>query len=307
MASVSVVLPTYNRLAFLKPAVRSVFDQTYSDWEMIVADDGSDEETRAYLSSLTAPRVRILWLQHSGNPSHVRNEAINAATGDYLAFLDSDDLWAPTKLERQIDALTTHPQAGWCYTLEQTIDANGHPWDNSPVRTFAPQDGWVFESLLSLQLAMSMPTIVARRSIVTDIRGFDERLLCGEWHDFCLRLALKSEVRAVREPLCFVRAHHAHYSADRLGEHGGWMQLYAKMAALAPRADLRTCCFREYAHASLRLAASMNQRSGYWPALCSLGRALPIAWRFPSWWWGALKRIARPAVPSALFSKPRDG
>ena len=71
---------------------------------MIIADDGSSEETRVYLRSITVPRVRTIWLEHCGNPSRVRNAAIEAASGRYLAFLDSDDIWAPSKLEKQIGA-----------------------------------------------------------------------------------------------------------------------------------------------------------------------------------------------------------
>src|SRR5579872_455926 len=98
MARVSVIVPTFNRLRFLKPAIESVYAQTYADWDMTIADDGSDDETRVYLSSLRGLRTRVLQLDHTGNPSYVRNVAIGAATGHYLAFLDSDDVWAPTKL-----------------------------------------------------------------------------------------------------------------------------------------------------------------------------------------------------------------
>jgi teichuronic acid biosynthesis glycosyltransferase TuaG len=83
---------------------------------MIIADDGSTEETRSYLRSITDPRLRTIWLRHSGNPSLVRNAAIAAAQGRYLAFLDSDDVWAPSKLEKQMRALGDRSQAGWSYT-----------------------------------------------------------------------------------------------------------------------------------------------------------------------------------------------
>src|SRR6185437_668849 len=89
---VSVILPTFNRLGYLQAAVDSVFNQTMRDWELIVADDGSDSETRAYLQSFAEkPRVRVLWLSHSGNPGAVRNAALQCARGEYVAFLDSDD------------------------------------------------------------------------------------------------------------------------------------------------------------------------------------------------------------------------
>src|SRR5580693_7584371 len=92
-AIVSVVLPTFNRLRFLRPAIESVYAQTFTDWDLIVADDGSDLETRRYLQTLTNdPRVTVLWLPHTGRPSMVRNAALLRAAGEYVAFLDSDDL-----------------------------------------------------------------------------------------------------------------------------------------------------------------------------------------------------------------------
>jgi glycosyltransferase involved in cell wall biosynthesis len=111
--SISVILPTFNRMEFLRAAVESVLRQTDPDWELIIADDGSGEETKAYLRSLDDPRVRVLFLAHSGRPSVARNVAIRVARGTYLAFMDSDDIWAPTKLEAQLRAMRTTPSRRW--------------------------------------------------------------------------------------------------------------------------------------------------------------------------------------------------
>jgi len=113
MPGVSIILPTFNRTRFLTAAVESVMAQTYADWEMIIADDGSGEQTRDYLRALRDPRIRVLWLEHCGNPARVRNAGIEAAGGRYLAFLDSDDLWAPTKLQRQLAAMGLRPSSRW--------------------------------------------------------------------------------------------------------------------------------------------------------------------------------------------------
>src|SRR5689334_6622702 len=95
--AVSIVMPTYNRLEFLPATVESVLRQTMPDWELIVADDGSSAETLDYLESLTQDaRVRLLRLRRSGNAGGARNAAIASARASMLAFLDSDDLWAPT-------------------------------------------------------------------------------------------------------------------------------------------------------------------------------------------------------------------
>jgi glycosyltransferase involved in cell wall biosynthesis len=305
--NVSVILPTFNRLRFLRPAIESVFAQTYTDWELIIADDGSDEETHAYLSSVSSPKVRVSWLAHSGNPSHVRNIAIRAASGRYLAFLDSDDLWAPTKLEKQLAALRASPSSAWCYTLESMIDDQSRPYTKSAIRSFTPMDGWLFEPLLRLEIAMSMPTVLASRELVNEIGGFDEQLRYGEWHDLCLRLALKSEVVAVREPLCSVRAHDEHYSGDRISGQLGWMQLYEKMEKLVSSASLRSCCRRERAQISLRIAAAQSRAGAHGAGLVTLIRALPFAWRYPRWWRGVLAEIGRPIIPQLPRSRTPRG
>jgi glycosyltransferase involved in cell wall biosynthesis len=309
MPNVSIILPTFNRTKFLKLAIQSVFAQSYTDWEMIIADDGSTEDTRAYLRSITAPQVRMIRLRHSGNPSRARNAAIDASNGRYLAFLDSDDIWAPSKLAKQVSALRERTGARWSYTTCDLIDENGRPLGDARLRAPVPLeacvDGWIFEPLLRLQVAISMPTIVADRDLVDEIGGFDEQQRFGEWHDLSLRLALKSEVVALPEPLCSVRIHNEHYSADKIAEQIGWMQLYEKMTNLAPDPTLRSHCARVRAETSLILARLQGDQGNYRAAFHTLRKALPFAWRYPQWWWGALKRAARPAIPRVLTSALR--
>jgi glycosyltransferase involved in cell wall biosynthesis len=301
MPTVSVILPTFNRTKFLRLAIESVFAQTYTDWEMIIADDGSTEETRAYLRSITALQVRMIWLRHSGNPSQVRNAGIRVAGGRYLAFLDSDDIWAPSKLEKQIEALRERAQCRWSYTNCDLIDERGGPLVNEILVTPVPPDGWIFEPLLRLQVGISMPTVVADRDFVLEIGCFDERQRFGEWQDLCLRLAMKSPVVALSESLCSVRIHNEHYSADKVAEHLGWMQLDENMGDLAPSPSLRSYCARERAQASLNVARYQSSKGDYWEALRTLLKSLPFSWRYPQWWSGALKRLARMAVPRFLL------
>jgi glycosyltransferase involved in cell wall biosynthesis len=305
MPTVSVILPTFNRKKFLQLAIESVFSQTYTDWEMIIADDGSNEETRAFLRSIATPQVRTIWLRHSGNPSQVRNAAIDVAGGRYLAFLDSDDIWAPSKLERQIKALRERATCRWSYTNCDLIDERGCPLANEILVTPVPPDGCIFEPLLRLQVGISMPTVVADRDLVREIGCFDEQQRFAEWQDLCLRLAMKSEVVALRESLCSVRIHDEHYSADKVAAHLGWMQLYKKMADLAPSPTLRSYCDRVRAETSLDVARCQGDTGDYGEVLTTLLKSLPFSWRYPQWWWGALKRLARPAVPRFLMSALR--
>jgi glycosyltransferase involved in cell wall biosynthesis len=302
MPSVSVILPTFDRTRFLRTAVESVYAQTYTDWEMIIADDGSGEETKTYLQSLAGPRVRTIWLQHCANPSRVRNAAIEAASGRYLAFLDSDDVWAPTKLEKQIAALRDRAGSRWSYTACDQIDENGRPIPKKQSRTLVRPEGWIFDQLLRLDIGIAMPTVVAERNLVAEIGGFDEQQRFGEFHDLCLRLAMKGEVVAVRESLCSVRMHDQHYSSDKIGDHAGWMRLYEKMANLTTNPRLRSYCARMRAETSLKLARQQGANRDFRGVLRTLRTSSPFSWRYPQWWWGALKGLIRPIVPQTLLS-----
>ena len=196
------------------------------------------------MRSIESHRVRTLWLPHCGNPSRVRNAAIEAATGRYLAFLDSDDIWASSKLERQILGLRENSRCRWSYTTFERIDANGEKRDHSKVRAMHPHQGWVVEPLIKLELAIPTPALMAERDLVNEVGRFDEQQNYGEVHDLCMRLAMKGEVQAVLQPLCCVRAHDEHYSRDRIAAHSSWMRLYSKMATLVSERRLHSHCLR---------------------------------------------------------------
>jgi glycosyltransferase involved in cell wall biosynthesis len=307
MPSVSVIVPAFNRTKFLALAVQSAVNQTYPDWELIIADDGSGEETQLYLRGITSSAVRIVRLEHSGNPSLVRNAAAAAACGRYLAFLDSDDEWAPQKLERQMAALSNQPQCRWSYSACRHIDENGCLIPKKRPAPEAP-DGWIFRQLLRLEIGIAMPTVVAERALFAEVGGFDEQQLFGEFHDLCLRMALKSAVVVVREPLCSVRVHGEHYSSDRTANHAGWLRLYKKMAAITDDPELRTYCVRMQADESLKLAAAHADKSEYRAAWTAFGHGLAFSWRFPRWWWaafrGAIRRLIPRTAAGALRTRP---
>src|SRR6185503_18864604 len=154
--TVSIILPTFNRTRWLEPAIDSVLGQTFADWELIIADDGSSEETQNYLRGIETQRIRILWLSHGGNPSRARNAALDVASGKYVAFIDSDDVWSPHKLDRQLAAMQAS-RSRWSYTACDRIDADGRLLAAELQPATPLRNGWIFEQLLALEVSVAMP------------------------------------------------------------------------------------------------------------------------------------------------------
>ena len=142
MPKVSVIIPTYNRADLVGHAIQSVLDQTYADWETIVVDDGSTDNTRNVVSAFTDHRIRYIYQDNAKLPG-ARNAGIRAGTGEYVAFLDSDDRFLPDKLERQVAALERHPEAGLVASGSIEVDSQG-----KPLRTLRP---WLFQPQLTWQ------------------------------------------------------------------------------------------------------------------------------------------------------------
>jgi len=295
---VSIVLPAYDRLRFLQPALASVFAQTFQDWELLVADDGSGALTRAWLDSLTSDaRVRILHLAHAGNPAAARNAALRAARGTWVAFLDSDDLWMPAKLERQLAAMRAAPARRWSYTAIVRIEADGAPRADEPRRVWVPFEGDIVDAALRSQVGMATPTVMAERELIAAAGGFDESLQVHEDVHLWIRLALRSEVTCIREPLAQVRCHDEHYSLS--GRHAveGWDRMLAslqsaaqepahaaRLAALLPRARARTAARLARLHAASGEGRAM---------LRALAHGSSSSWRYADWWAGAALATAR--------------
>jgi len=213
---VSIIMPTFNRLDWLRSAVASVLVQTHRDWELILIDDGSEAPTREYLRGLRASgdsRFKVIFGEHCGNPPAVRNVALREACGEYVAFLDSDDLWLAAKLERQLASLRASPGREWSYTAAVMVDGSARPLGR-PLPYPKVRDGWIAESLLRGEAAVTQSSVLIRRAALESVGGYPEDLpVCGDYELF-VRLALRSEVDFVAEDLVLVRRHGEHYSND---------------------------------------------------------------------------------------------
>jgi glycosyltransferase involved in cell wall biosynthesis len=304
--TVTVILPTFNRLQYLRQSVDSVFAQKYSDWELLVADDGSQDETRAYLSGLAArPRVKVLWLPHTGNPGAARNAALREARGDYIAFLDSDDLWMPSKLELQLAALRACPSRQWSYTAIIHINQAGEQIYSELNPRYVYPEGQVFESLLTSKAAIALPTIMVGRRLLERVGGFDERQLQQEDYHLWLRLALLCEINVVRQPLACVRHHNDHFSSRGIVFFEEKDSMLEKIQTLPMTSRQREAVRTARARNAALLAAANAAAGRSDAAWRALGSNWRLSWRRAFWWRGIARVVAHKYIPAQLIAMVR--
>ncbi len=200
---VSVIIPTYNRVDFLKLAVDSVFKQTLSDWELIIVDDGSTDSTADIFRGDS--RLRFIRLEDNKGVSYARNRGIEQARGSLICFLDSDDQWLPEKLAAQVAWMEKDPECPASYTDEIWI-RNGVRVN--PMNKHRKYSGQVFRNCLPLCI-ISPSSIMMRSEVLESIGGFDESLPACEDYDLWLRLTLRHPVHFIEEKLILKTGGHS--------------------------------------------------------------------------------------------------
>ena len=209
---VSVIIHTYNRAALVQEAVASVLAQTWREFELIVVDDGSTDETMEALAPY-ASRIRLLRRGKCGGVSAARNAGMAAARGEWLAFLDSDDLWLPEKLAHQMAYLAAHPEQLWCQT-EETWVRRGVRLQQPP--THRKMGGRIF--FQSLERCLVSPSaVILHRRLLTEHGGFDEMLPVAEDYDLWLRLSWRYDLGLAPAPLVIKRGGHADQLSGQWG------------------------------------------------------------------------------------------
>lgn len=193
MPIVSVVIPVYNGEETIKQTIESVLSQTFSDFELIVINDGSTDATVNVVSTFQDPRIKVFSYPNAGL-SASRNRGISLASGNYISFIDADDLWTADKLEAQVSALQENPQAALAYSWTDYIDESGQFFRQGPHFNFS---GDVFAKLLLSDFVGNGSNPLIRKQAFSEVGGFDESLNAAEDWDMWLRLAARYEFVAV--------------------------------------------------------------------------------------------------------------
>jgi hypothetical protein len=270
---VSVVIPAYNNGAYLREAIASVHRQTFPVYEIIVVDDGSTDDTAALAETLGAHVIR----QANAGPAVARNTGIHAAAGEWIAFLDADDLWMEHKLERQMLATRQAPEIGLIFsdylyfdergTHQKTgFDLEGEVRDI--VRTSLAPGLWRCDrasagAALARKMFMFTSTVVVRRDMLLGDALFDDALRCAEDYELFLRLIVRTEVACADEALVAYRRHASSVTTDLDLDLRAREQLRERCAAQPSRYPPGTadCLAREQARYVAR-SAFMALRAG---------------------------------------------
>lgn len=260
---VSAIIVTHNRADFLGEAIESVLTQSYFqknpvDWELIVVDDGSTDRTPDLVAGYRQrfSRVRYLRQEHRG-VSQARNQGLRLSAGEFIAFLDSDDLWLKDKVQVQLSYLKAFPEARFCLTEEVWV-RNGRRVNQK--RKHQKYSGWVLDKVLPLCL-LSLSSAMFRRRLFDEIGEFDESLPVCEDYDLGLRIALNYPYHFLPSPLIIKRGGHPDQLSKKYPGMDRWrVQALEKALRLAGSEEDKSLIRAEIVRKSQVLAGGFLKR-----------------------------------------------
>lgn len=255
MPLTSVIIPFYNRLNWVKQSIESVFWQTMKEYELILIDDGSTENLSILHDILKNPNV-VYIKQSNRGASAARNKGIEVATSEFIAFLDSDDLFQPTKLETQINYMQRYPSISLSHTSYDRIDQEGNFLETIQSGLFT---GQVYPEIY-LFCPIATPTVVLRREfIVINNLFFDEGISIAEDILFWTKIAKKSEILGIDKPLSSVRINGMNTAVDKKKQIIGYQNI---ISGIRKDDDLSPTKHEEYISKSLMKISSLYREEG---------------------------------------------
>lgn len=274
MARVAVIIPAYNAASYLAEAIDSVLAQTYQDWELIVVDDGSSDDTRSIVEKyqpVFAGKVRYIYQDNQGLPG-ARNTGIRSSSSEFIALLDADDTWLPERLQRGVAVMDLQPDVGLVHARIARIDARGNLLDK-PVCNPKYLSGHIAHHIYTRRAHIMCPTVLLRSRCLWEVGEFDRYMRATEDRDLWFRIAS-------RYPFAFIDEILAHYrlspgsmsrDLDRMStaqlyfiqkhRRGGLWGFVLAQQAIASVYRERAECLRSNSHHCLSIG-------NYFTALC---------------------------------------
>jgi glycosyltransferase involved in cell wall biosynthesis len=275
MATVDVIIPAFNSAKYLPFALESVFSQTFDDWQILIVDDGSTDNTADVVAPFLGrfgSKIRFI-KQNNRGPSAARNTAIQASTAEFLALLDADDVWLPCRLSESLKALAERPQAGLAYGLVTHIDPEGRIGETFEGNRKNAQ-GRIAPYIYMRKVELPAPTITFRRRCIEEVGIFDEAMRATEDRDLWLRIAFRYEVAFVPKVLAYYRASPNSASAD------SQRMLKAQLQFIRKHYGSEGCGLRSrqiaWARVYKQRAEALKRQNRPWDALMSSLRAVAL-------------------------------
>jgi teichuronic acid biosynthesis glycosyltransferase TuaG len=216
MTTISIIMPTYNAGQFIEAALNSAFNQSFQDFEIIIVDDGSTDDTAQRIKAFEDPRIIYRYKKNQG-PAAARNHALEFVQSEFIAFLDVDDLWQPHKLETHLNLMKNYPQMGMSFSwfqilFDQPLQRFESPW-------FAPPKKQIlgFVDFLERNWTGHSSSVVLRTQCMRECQGFDESLYTGEDYYLWLQIARKGwDIGFLPEALSIYRRRTGSLTVDHL-------------------------------------------------------------------------------------------
>jgi len=243
---VSVVIPTYNRASVLGRAIKSVLNQTHKNYELIIIDDGSEDNTKEVTSNFDDKRIVYIKSDENLGQNPALNKGLRYAKGDYIAFLDSDDEWLPQMLEAQLEKFKENSDFGCVYS-QAGIMNNG----KLEVAMDFQLEGSIYKEALAQGYVSHMITLMVKRKCFDLVGIFDPNFTNFQDDDICLRLAKHYQFGLIREPLAVIHNDTNNNVMQNKSDYAkGWLRLIEKY-----RSDIITYCGSPVLEKQLRKAA----------------------------------------------------
>lgn len=293
MPAVSIIIPTYNRPKFLELTLANVYQQTFTDFEVIVVDDGTPGNVNEVLCS-GYDRLIYKKIANTGGPIVPRNTGLKLATGKYIAFIDDDDLWMPDKLQKQVEILEKENDFGLVHGCCKVIDDLGIETGEIVGRLINKQrkHGYVFDDMVG-NFTVMMPTSFFRKELIERVGFFNESMkAAGEDMEFFSRMAFYSKFYYIDEPIAYYRVHAGGISMENPHYYNLPLFLNQMMLNLKRTEELPTSRFRSVQNRLLLQQMSMaKNRKSYAKAILNCSKMSPFFWLKPKLMYGFVKRM----------------